>query len=180
MSELEHAESGRPAREFEASARPTRPRAALRLASIFATCFVLILGAGLLTSRISGNSSSSSNSSAMASWFTSYGANYQRVATDDRQIAVDSSATGVSPSTLRADCGRLGAAVATAKSNPPMPDPALEPSWSAILVQLQRASQLCVSGIDQQSVSLLNQAGDDISNAASKYGQLLKGLGANN
>ena len=157
--------------ESSPSGRKLTPK---RLVITFVACLLGVLGGTLVANALNG----SSDSSAMGTWFASYGANYSQVSHDTAQINIDSNATKVDLPTVRADCLRLAHTVAAAQENPPMPDATLEPTWSGILVQLQHGAQQCISGIDQRSTAELTNAGQDMSNAGTKYLQLLKEVNA--
>jgi len=146
----------------------------VRLVFVFVACLLGVVGGNLVANALDG----SSDSSAMGSWFASYGANYTQVSHDVARINIDSNATNVNLQTVRADCQRLATDVATGRDDPPMPNGTLEPTWSAILVQLKNGAQQCTSGIDQRSSAELAQAGVDMSNAGTKYLQLLKEVNA--
>jgi hypothetical protein len=175
MTELDLASGGETGVPTGSEDPPSKRRLTpKRLIIVFVACSLGVLCGTLVANALNG----SSDSSAMGTWFASYGANYSQVSHDVAKITIDSNAANVNLQTVRADCERLATDVATGQDSAPMPNGTLEPTWSGILAQLKNAAQKCSSGIDQRNSTELSQAGEDMSNAGTKYLQLLKEVNA--
>ena len=142
----------------------------------------LVVVSGVVTTHL--RASSSQNTSAATSpsemamnlWMTSYGQNYLAVSRDVGALGTEFNASTLHPETVRADCAKLQSDVQQASGYPAMPVGSLEAQWSSIVANLGRGAPVCISGIDQQNSTMLNQAQLYFIAASQDYVKLLKAV----
>ena len=139
-----------------------------RLVVIFVVVLVAVVSGTLVANTLS---NSSPTDQAMGNWMSSYGAHYLNVSHDVGTVSSAGNSTS-----LRRACVKLQGDVGVAESDPAMPLNSLQSQWSLILANLSTAANDCVTGIDQQSPTLLDTAQSHMADTSEAYIRLVKAV----
>lgn len=115
------------------------------------------------TSATTSAQSPPSTASQISVWNSKYGSIFTTLGNDLSTFSTDAKAGDVAASGN--DCQQLKDDVATAKGQPAIPESTVEQHWSSALSYLDSAAQDCINGVNQNDVSLITQANNEMNQA---------------
>lgn len=108
----------------------------------------------------SSTASANTTGDKITAWDSKYGSVFTTLGNDLSTFSKDAEAGNVSAA--GADCQQMQTDIATAQNEAAIPDSTVEQHWSSALSDLSAAAQDCVQGVNNNDVTLIQQANSEI------------------